>query len=93
MKLAKLLESSGDLEEAAKLHTMNMNRFEAGTRGSEDISKSCLFLARHHMKHERYEEATEFARKATDYVESREPAKTLLFEISLKASKAQDAKK
>jgi len=93
MKLAKLLESSGDLEEAAKLHTMNMNRFEAGTRGSEDISKSCLFLARHHMKHERYEEATEFARKATDFVESREPAKTLLFEISLKAPKAQDSKK
>lgn len=93
MKLAKLLENSGELEEAAKLHTMNMSRFEAGTRGSEDISKSCLFLAKHHMKHERYDEATEFARKATDYVESREQAKTLLFEISLKASKSHDVKK
>ena len=38
-------------------------------RPAEDLSKSCLFLARHHMKHERYDEATVYARKATDYVE------------------------
>lgn len=93
IKLAKLLENSGELEEAAKLHTMNLARFEQVNRPSEDLAKSCLFLARHHMKHERYDEATVYARKATDYVESREQAKTLLFEISLKASKSQDSKK
>jgi len=93
MKLAKLQENCGELEEAAKLHAMNLARFEQGSRPTEDISKSCLFLARHHMKHERYEEATVYARKATDYVESREQAKTLLFEISLKASKSHDSKK
>lgn len=93
VKLAKLLENSGELEEAAKLHQMNLARFETVNRQSEDLAKSCLFLARHHMKHERYDEATVFARKATDYVESREQAKTLLFEISLKASKSLESKK
>jgi len=92
IKLAKLHQSSGEDEEASKLFCAHLERLEQlAYHNSEDLAQACLFLARYHMRNEKYEEANIYARKGTEYQESREEAKTLLIEIS-KSSKVSTIK-
>ncbi|XP_057307067.1 cell division cycle protein 23 homolog isoform X1 [Hydractinia symbiolongicarpus] len=83
IKLARLQENSGEIEEAAKLYTLHLDRVHQGLYDfSDDQGKACLFLARHHLKHERFDEAELYARRGAEYNETREEAKTLHSEIT-----------
>ncbi|XP_065653514.1 cell division cycle protein 23 homolog [Hydra vulgaris] len=83
IKLAKLHESSGQNIEAAKLYSLYIDKMDNHVNATTaDASHACIFVARYHLRAGRYEDASTYARKAVDYPESREIAKTLLFEIS-----------
>eukprot|EP00794_Sanderia_malayensis_P005505 gene5505-6190_t len=82
MKLAKLHEIAGEDEDACRLYTLVLDQYEpSGFHTAEDIAKGLLFIAKHHFKKNKINEAESYARRASEYNLTREEGRSLLYEI------------
>jgi len=83
LRLARLYDKTGDLEQAAAAYSQYIQETEAqGITERDDQSGAYKYLANYYLKHDMLNEAQECAMKCTEFPDVREEAKALLKEIA-----------
>ncbi|XP_065071888.1 cell division cycle protein 23 homolog [Rhopilema esculentum] len=82
MKVAKLYLQSGEEDNAFRLYSIVLDDTDQSAfHTSEDVAKGLVFAARYCLKTGKYSEAEAYGRRATEHIETREEARSLLYEI------------
>ena len=83
LRLARLYDKTGDVEQAAAAHSQYIQETEAqGITERDDQSGAYKYLANYYLRQDMLNEAQECAMKCTEFPDVREEAKAMLKDIA-----------